>query len=189
MSTIRRPVRAARRAAALTAATSALLLASAGLASAEKIVVADDNESESAADVSRILVNHRANPDAASKGRIVVRVRAGEVDYGDRFNLWLDRPGDRRGVWYAASMIPDAGYEPVQRVRGWRTAGKDACARWEARLSAGPDQVALFSIPRTCLGEPGKVRVALRVTYSPGVDAYRDWVPDTKTFTDWVTAS
>lgn len=170
-------------------AAASLLLAAAGPAAAERLVVADPNESDSAADVSRVIVNHRADPEAASKGRIVVRVRAGEVDHGDRFNLWLDRPGDRAGIRYHAQMLPDAGYEAVQKVKGWRVRGTKACDRWEARLTAGPDQVAVFSIPRTCLGEPDRVRVAVRVTYDPSGEVYRDWVPETRTFTDWVAAS
>lgn len=173
-----------RRTAALVAALAmplSLLVATG--ASADTLTVPDRaNGQGQDSDIRRIRVVHRA-ADTPSEGRLKVFVRAGTVEYGDTFDLWVDVPGAQRVPDYHAWILPEAGYGPVRHARSWTRDGRPACQRWNASLSAGPDQTAVFSIPRTCLGSPERVRVAVRADYG---DGNLDWVPARRTLTDWV---
>ena len=117
-----------------------------------------------------------------------VVLRAGTVDYGDQFSLWIDTPGTSNARYFAR-IYPEAGYGAVLAVDGWKTSGEPACQRWEARLVTGPNEKATFSIPRTCLGEPGKVRVATRADYERDGRTLRDWVRGKQEFGPWVAVS
>ena len=121
-------------------------------------------------------------------GRVTIVVWAGMVDYGDRFDVWIDTPGATNSRYYA-SIYPEAGYDAVKAVEGWQTAGPAACSRWDAHLVSGADKKATFSIPRTCLGSPGKVRVATRAVYERDDQKVRDWTRSAKRFGPWVKVS
>ena len=117
----------------------------------------------------------------------MVKVRAGNVLLTDFFDLWIDTPGSTRN--FHARIRPETEYGPVRKVSGFGTSGPPARRRWEARAVSRRHTVAVFSLPRSCLGSPGRARVAERTTYVYNQGRQRDWVPRTKTFTPWVYAS
>lgn len=166
----------------------AALISFAGAAAADSITVRDPNESGTINDTSRLRVTHVYNDDGR-RGRIIVRARVGNVLLQDRFDLWLDTPGGRTTPEYFARIRPETEYGPVRHVRGWETTGRAACTRWEARSLAGRDQTVTFNIPRSCLDNPKRVRVALRSVYQYNQGRSRDWVPAARTFTRWVNVS
>lgn len=175
----------------LTGAAAAAVLATsvlAGPAYADTRVVSDPNESGTASDTSRLVVRHVYNAEG-ERGSVVIRAWLGRVRYGDYFRIWLDKPGDG-APQYFGEVRPEAGYEPLERVRGWRTEGHgSACPGWDAGLLAGPDQVLRIRISRICLGNPVKVRVALLSVYERKNRVIRDWVPERRTLTRWVNVS
>lgn len=175
----------------LTGAASAAMLATAVLAGpayADTRVVTDPNESGTASDTSRVVVRHLHNAQG-EHGRVVIRASVGRVGYGDYFRIWLDKPGGA-APQYFGEVRPEAGYEPLERVRGWRTEGPGhACRGWDAGLLGGPDQILGIRISRACLGNPAKVRVALLAVYERDNRVIRDWVPAPRTLTRWVRVS
>jgi hypothetical protein len=165
---------------------ASLVLVVAAPATAATLVLRDPNESGTASDVRRVTVSHRYDAQG-SAGRVRVVARVGNVLYGDRFDLWVDTPGSRRN--YNATVYPEAGYDAIQRVVGWRTRGQDGCLDWEARSLAGRDRTVLISIPRRCLGNPDRVRIGFRAIYAFNQGTVRDWVPAARTFSRWVEVS
>lgn len=172
----------------LSASLSAAVLALTPIApaAAATLTMTDRNESGTLSDVRRVTVSHQYNaPGSAGRVRVVARV--GSVGYGDRFDLWIDTPGSRRN--YNATVYPEAGYDAIQKVLGWRTRGEDGCLDWEARSSTGRDRTVLISIPRRCLGNPERVRIGFRAVYRFNQGTLRDWVPAARTFSRWVNVS
>lgn len=146
----------------------------------------DPNESGTINDTSAVVVRHSLGPHGHD-GRVVVQVRAGNVLVNDFFDLWIDVPGP--GDNFHARIRPEAEFGPVRAVTGFERAGSVACRRWEAGAVSGRHTVVVFSIPRTCLGDPTRVRIATRSTYVYNQGTQRDWVPAARAFTPWVSAS
>jgi hypothetical protein len=173
------------RAAAVTTATAAALLLPLAPAAADTAVLRDPNESGTPSDVRRVTVDHRYNADGVD-GRVRVVARVGTITYGDHVKLWIDAPGQRRN--YHVAVYPDSDYGAIQEVLGWRTSGRDGCATWEARSSAGRTEKVVVSIARRCLGRPDRVRIGLQAVYQRE-SKLRDWVPAARTFSRWVGVS
>lgn len=156
-------------------------------ASADSDTLKDPDAPGETANTTAVRVDHYAESSGKS-GRVKVVVWAGTVDYGDRFEVWIDTPGSTNPRYYAR-IYPQAGYGAVLAVEGWKTSGKAACQRWDAHLATGADKKATFSIPRSCVGAPTKVRVATRALYYRDGQKIRDWTRDAKTFGAWVAVS
>jgi len=174
------------RAATVTAGAACVLATLAGPAQAETRRFHDPNESGTINDTQGITVRVTKGPRGPG-GRVVVKVRAGNVLVTDYFDLWIDVPGSAKN--FHARIRPETEYGPVRKVTGFERTGPAACRRWEARAVSSRHTVVLFSIPRRCLGNPGKARVATRSTYVYNQGRERDWVPSARTFTPWVRAS
>ena len=155
---------------------------------ADTAAVTDPNESGTPSDTRRVTVAHYYNANGV-RGRVVVRARVGNVMLGDRFDLWLDTPAGTARPGYFAQIRPETEYGPVIEVAGWKTRGKASCSRWEARSVSGDDETVTLSIPRACLGNPGRIRVSLRSVYQFNQGVVRDWVPKYRTLTPWVRVS
>ena len=169
------------------AGMTVVLLCGSTAAVADTTLIKDPDEPSPTANTSAVRVSHYASPTGRA-GRVKIVIRAGNVEYGDRFSVWIDTPGASNPRYYAR-VYPEAGYGAVLAVDGWSTTGDPACQRWEARLVTGENQKATFGIPRTCLGEPGRVRVATLAVYERDGRAVRDWVKGTKQFGPWVRVS
>ena len=156
-------------------------------ASADSDTLKDPDSPGETANTTAVRVDHYAE-SSGKAGRVKVVVSAGTVNFGDRFEVWIDTPGSDNPRYYAR-IYPQAGYGAVLAVEGWKTGGKAACQRWDAHLVAGANVKATFSIPRSCVGVPTKVRVATRALYYRKGQKIRDWTRDAKTFGAWVAVS
>lgn len=136
------------------------------------------------ADITRVSVDNATVGD-----RVIVRANVGRLRIGDASHLWVSTSRRNPGPEYRMTVIPDSDglwldrmgddfWGPVER--------RIACPGLRARSSASggtaddPDHVR-FSIPRSCIGSPARIQVALRHKYNAEV-VRNDWAPGYKRF-------
>lgn len=132
------------------------------------------------ADVTTVRVNHTAD-------LVEVAVRPGRVGFEDYFTFWLDTRPNNVGPEYRVGVRPNSDDLGLSRVGAFGEQGRPVTCD-DLRATAdhyAPSQVSI-SVPRSCLGDPGKVRVAVRASYSDGDARVIDWAPARRTFFGWV---
>ena len=113
--------------------------------------------------------------------RSVVPLAAGQV-----YSFWIDtgpRPRPNYHVSFRANsgfddslgLVPSFGDRPSRFVR---------CRGMRARADIFADRPVSLRIPRHCLEDPRKVRVAVR--FEDETTGTADWAPDRRTFGPWV---
>jgi hypothetical protein len=130
-------------------------------------------------DISRVRVVHRDS--VTVRVRSVVPLAAGQV-----YAFWIDtgpRPRPNYHVSFRANsgfddslgLVPSFGDRPTRFVR---------CRGMRARADIFSDAPVSLRIPRRCLQDPRKVRVAVR--FEDETTGTTDWAPDRRTFGPWV---
>ena len=119
--------------------------------------------------------------------RVAVRAEVGQLGIEDFFTFWLDtRPSDA-GPEYKVVVYPNSDGIQLRRLDDFGEAGTAVpCDRLRARADAfGPDVVSI-SVPRSCMGNPGRIRVSVRGRYVDDGHQVRDWAPAERSFFGWV---
>ena len=99
----------------------------------------------------------------------------------DTLHVYIDtRPG-RPGPEFEAFAGQDV---VLWRTRHWRAVDLAPCDP-DVRLRHRPSRYVV-AIDRGCLGKPGKIRVAVRVTRNARVHSH-DWAKARRTFLGWVS--
>lgn len=130
-------------------------------------------------DISRVRVAHR---DTA----VVVRVRSAvALDAGQVYAFWIDA-GDGPQPDYYVDLRANSGYDDVVRVVRSFTDRRSYvdCRGLRLRADFFSDQPVSVRIPRRCLGDPRRVRVA--VQFKDETSGTVDWAADRRTFLPWV---
>lgn len=143
--------------------------------------VFDDPLGDSAfVDISRVRVAHR---DAV----IVVRVRSAvELAAGQVYAFWIDTGHDRGPDYHVAFRANSDFDDALGLVRsfGVRRHGSVQCPGLRARADIFADEPVSIRIPRRCLEDPTRVRVAVK--FKDESAGTVDWAPARRTFGPWV---
>ena len=130
-------------------------------------------------DISRVRLVHRDS--------VIVRVRSAvPLTAGQVYAFWIDA-GHGRGPDYYVDFRANAGFEEVlRRVRffGDRRSRFVQCPGLRLRADILADKPVSIRIPRRCLKNPGRVRVAVQFK-DESMDTV-DWAADRRTFGPWV---
>lgn len=173
-----------RRAATIVGASLATSLAVAMPAYADTTTFADrTGEHGNRADITSVKV---ANGSGGGH-RVAVLASVRSLEVRDYFTFWLDTRSSNAGPEYKVVVYPNSDGIGLQRVGSFGDGGTTVtCDGLRARADAfGPNEVAI-SVPRSCLGNPGKVRVAVHGRFVRGGTTYRDWAPKYRIFFGWV---
>lgn len=173
------------------AAAAALTVGLAGVAapaSAESTSATDPADATaSLTDVRRVTVNH--GPE-----QVIVKVRFTDLvktsDGGPSgMTVFFDsRPG-RKGpeLRFDTGLQEGTDYQ-VTKTSGWAQSGDRLTCPASLRLKWAED-VAVVRVSRECLGEPDKVRVAVKmVDLYDGSHPVTDWLGNPRSFTSYVAA-
>lgn len=139
------------------------------------------DDSSTSVDIRSVLVDN----STAARNKVIVVVRQDNVRFGDSIEIFLDtRPGDR-GPEYSIGGATASEYLLWHRER-WKGHGRVVPFRcgYKLKINEETDRSRAV-IHRSCLGHPGKVRVAVKVVRGfPPTSG--DWAPARRTWFDWV---
>ena len=142
--------------------------------------VFDDPVGDSAfVDISRVRVVHRDS--------VIVRVRSAvPLTAGQLYAFWIDAGHGRRPDYYVDFRANTGFDEVLRRVRffGDRRSRFVQCPGLRLRADILSDKPVSIRIPRRCLDNPGRVRVA--VQFKDESMSTVDWAVDRRTFGPWV---
>ncbi|WP_159081462.1 hypothetical protein [Nocardioides sediminis] len=171
---------ATRWAARAAAACAVGFMAMGGTAAADTTRYDDPIGDSTEVDVSRVRVVHR---DA-----VTVRVRSAvPLAAGQLYTFWI-QTGRGAGRTYHVAFRANSDFEDrlgVVRPFGRHPTRFVECPGVRARADIFSDAPVAIRVPRSCLGEPGRVRVAVR--FADETTGAADWAPERRTFGPWVT--
>ena len=130
-------------------------------------------------DISRVRVVHRDS--------VVVRVRSAvPLAAGQVYAFWIDAGHGPRPDYYVDFRANTGFDEVLRRVRsfGDRRSRFVQCPGLRLRADIFADKPVRIRIPRRCLKNPGRVRVA--VQFKDEIMSTVDWAADRRTFGPWV---
>jgi hypothetical protein len=177
--------RLTRAASVLTAAAAVPLLLSAP-AGAESITRTDPADAyASPTDIRQVKVNHADHS-------LHVRIRFSDLATGmhnatSGASIYVDTRPRHAGPEYVMGVPLFRGSDwAVVRTHGWKPGQNPIDCRSQLTLAPRRD-LAVASISRSCLHDPGRVRVSIRMTdWYDGSHVVRDWFPKRKGFTRWL---
>jgi hypothetical protein len=113
-----------------------------------------------------------------------------ENTFGNLYRFWLDTNPNDPGPEYKTEIYPDSDGFSLQKVANFASPGiKIACRGFRAQASPDGPIPAKIIVPRSCLGTPSKVRVAVVGYYNEddddAVDVV-DWAPGEERLYPWV---
>lgn len=139
------------------------------------------NDTSSSVDIRSVRVDN----STTSPNKVIVTVRQDNVRIGDSITIYLDtRPHDP-GPEYSIGGAVASEFLMRHRER-WKGSGRVVPFDCGYKLKIHQkDDRSRAVMPRSCLGDPGKVRVAVKVErgYPP---ASHDWAKARKTWFSWV---
>jgi hypothetical protein len=119
--------------------------------------------------------------------RLQVAVRPGRVQAGDYFAFWLDTRPRNAGPEYKVGVLPNSDGFGLVRVGAFGQQGTPVrCDGLRATADAFAPEWVSISVPRSCLRNPGGVRVAVKARYTEGEQQVVDWAPARRRFFGWV---
>lgn len=130
--------------------------------------------------LTKVTVKH-------SGDTIKITTRTGAVRPGTYLTIYLDTDPDDPGPEYRTDLIPASELMPLMRVEKFGQHGTaTSCDGLRGRADVyGPTTMSL-TVPRSCVGNPAKVRVAVRGYFDVKGPNVIDWLQGKKTFTGWV---
>lgn len=149
-----------------------------GAASADTKAYDDPVGDATSVDISRVRVAHRA--------AVTVRVRSDvPLKAGQVYTFWIDAGRGPRST-YHVSFRPnsDEGRLGIVRAFGGKSSRFVECSGMQSRADIFSDAPVSVRIPRGCLGNPERVRVAVRFADESTGDL--DWAPKSRAFGPWV---
>jgi hypothetical protein len=127
-----------------------------------------------------------------SHGPRTVGVTAYDADmtFGTYYYFWLDTDSTDPGPEYKAEVYPNSDGLFLMRVANFASSGiKFTCSGFRAFADASGAPEAKIIVPRSCIGAPSRVRVAVVGYYDedsdPDIDV-TDWAPGEERFYPWV---
>jgi len=169
------------RCAATAAALALVLSIPAAPAEAATRTFHDATRSKAGNDITTVSVTNGAK-------RVTVTVDVGDIDFDDLYTLWLDTVPNNAGPEYRFATLPNSDYLDFRRVQDFDSAGTAVgCRELGGRADAySADPVIQFRVPRSCLNNPGKVRVSVFARYVLANGYDYDWAPGKKKLFGWV---
>lgn len=159
--------------------TGVVLAVLVGPASADTTAYDDPVGDSTSVDISRVRVVHR---DA-----VTVRVRSAlPLAAGQVYTFWIST-GRGPGSTYHASFRANSGFEDqigLVRPFGRHPTRFVHCPGLRARADIFSDAPVAVRVPRSCLSDPRRVRVAVR--FDDEMTGAVDWAPERRTFGPWV---
>jgi len=118
---------------------------------------------------------------------VEVVARPGRVGFQDRFTYWFDTSRKNPGPEYKVVVVPNSGDFGLLRVDAFGEQGSPVvCDGLRAMADHFTPGRVSTSVPRSCLDNPGKVRVSVKARYSDGDTSVVDWAPGKRRFFGWV---
>jgi hypothetical protein len=122
-----------------------------------------------------------------SNYRVAVKAYVGNMDIGDYFTFWLDTDGDNPGPEFKTEVYPNSDGLSVLRVESFGDDGQRVrCDGFRAAADVSGPRTVKISVPRSCIGDPDRVRVSVRASYDVAGPNVVDWAPTTRAFFGWV---
>jgi hypothetical protein len=141
----------------------------------------DPVDTPGGADVTSMKVTHE------NRVKVVLRHTGLEDHAAVDLTYWLDTKPRNAGPEYVVWFAANAGGFDVRRVDGWRDRGRAVdCDRYRARADVFTDDPIMMWVHRSCLGNPKKVRVGVKVREIEEGTTTVDWVPGKRELSDWV---
>lgn len=118
---------------------------------------------------------------------VKVTAKTGTFRIGSYFTVYLDTDPSNPGPEYRNDIYPNSEVSPLKRVERFGQQGTTKrCDGLRASADVyGPKKVSV-TVPRSCVGKPNKVRVAVRGYYDVKGPNVIDWAPGYKKLTGWV---
>lgn len=156
---------------------TAVLMTIGGPAAADATAYDDPVGDSTSVDISRVRVMHHE--------LVGVRVRSAiPLAAGQLYTFWIDTG---RGPDYHVAFRPNSDFESrlgLVRSFGRQPSRFVECPGMQARADIFSDAVVVVRMPRGCLGDPRRVRVAVR--FADEATNAVDWAPERRTFGPWV---
>ena len=168
-----------RMARAVSACVGGGVLAVPGAAHAGTGVFDDPVGDSIGVDVARVRVVHENAVKVSVRSAVPLAV-------AQVYSFWIDTGRGPRPT-YRVSFRANAGFDGslgVVRSFGQRPSHFVRCPGMRARADIFEDAPVSLRIPRRCLGDPRRVRVAVR--FEDESTGSTDWAPGRRTFTPWV---
>jgi hypothetical protein len=154
-------------------------MATGGSAAADTTAYDDPVGDSTSVDISRVRVVHR---DA-----VAVRVRSAvPLAAGQLYTFWI-QTGRGAGSTYHLAFRANSDFEDrlgIVRPFGRHPSQFVECPGLRARADIFSDAPVAIRVPRSCLGDPSRVRVAVR--FADELTGTVDWAPEPRTFGPWV---
>jgi hypothetical protein len=150
-----------------------------GTAAADSTAYDDPVGDSTSVDISRVRVVHR---DA-----VTVRVRSAvKLAAGQLYTFWIDAGRGPRSTFHVSfSPNTDSGQRlGLVRAFGQKPSRFVECPGLAGRGDIFSDAPVSLRIPRRCLGDPKRVRVAVR--FDDKAKSATDWAVEARTFGPWV---
>lgn len=163
----------------------AAAVAAAALLPAAVLAPAAHADIETFPDVGSYITSVRVSHGPSTVG---VTAFDAEMEFTTHYEFWLDTNSADPGPEYRVDAYPNTEVLPLQKVANFDSPGIDrSCAglRVQADASDGDETpFAKIIVPRSCLGTPTRVRVAVVGFYQ--TPTITDWAPGERRFYPWV---
>jgi hypothetical protein len=101
-------------------------------------------------------------------------------------HFWIDTNSRNPGPEYKAEVYQRSGRAHLMRVANFASSGvKFACSGFKAEIHHFDERYVKVIVPRSCIGRPSRVRVAV-VGYYANEPHVVDWAPGERQFYSWV---
>ena len=162
--------------------TAAVVLAAAlSVAGATSVAEADTKSiKDPKPNITKVTVKHGST-------NIKVTTRTGVIRPGTYLTVYLDTDPSNPGPEYRNDLVPASELSPLMRIEKFGEQGHAVrCDGLRGRGDVyGPKTVSV-TIPRSCVGNPDKVRVSVRGYFDVLGPNVVDWAPGFKKLGGWV---
>ena len=163
------------RVAAVTLGAALSVAGAAGVAHADTKSIKDPKPN-----ITKVKVSHGST-------NIKVTTTTGKIRPGTYLTVYLDTDPSNPGPEYRNDLVPASELSPLMRIEKFGEQGV-AVPCDDLRGSGdvyGPTKVSV-TVPRSCVGDPNKVRVSVRGYFDVKGPNVIDWAPGKKKFSGWV---
>lgn len=162
------------------AATAASLALTSVPADAATLTFYDGNAPGSL-DVTKVKVTNGTT-------NLTVTANVGSMTTEDKFYLWVDTDAKNAGPEYRGTVMANTEWFKVRKVGSFSDSGKyltgDCWVQGKADIHSAP--TVTWKIKRSCMKNPGKVRVTVKARYLAASGVVTDWAPGYRKFSPWV---
>lgn len=164
---------------ALVAGAVVAALAVPGTAHADTGSIDDPAGDATSVDLTRVRVVHRDAVKVTVRSDVPLAV-------SQVYSFWIDTGRGPRPT-FRVSFVANAGFDDslgVVESFGQRPSRFVRCPGMRARADIFEDAPVSLRVPRRCLGDPKRVRVAVK--FLDEATGSVDWAPERRTFGPWV---